>query len=77
MFFMRCESIIPSAVIIIPQIWTAWVTEYVCICVHQENLSNAAGLESGTPGLRVDQATNESAWRHIFESLIWHASSPK
>ena len=34
------------------------------ICVHQENISAAEGLEPSTPGLWVNHATNELAW-HI------------
>ena len=30
-----------------------------CICVHQEKISAAAGLEPGTPGLSVNHATKE------------------
>ena len=29
------------------------------MCVHQENISAAAKLEPGAPGLQVNHATNE------------------
>ena len=37
-----------------------------CICVHQGNISAAAGFEPGTPGLWVNHATNELSWRHAI-----------
>ena len=41
-----------------------------CICVHQGNISAAAGLERGTPGLRDNHATNELSWRHATSILL-------
>ena len=41
-----------------------------CICVHQGNISAAAGLEPGTPGLWVSHATNGLSWRHRITFTI-------
>ena len=43
---MRRESVIRSVVIIIPRIWTAWVTAYVC--TKEIIIPAAADLEPGT-----------------------------
>ena len=40
-----------------------------CICVHQGHISAAAGPEPGTPGLKVNHATNKPYWRLNIISL--------
>ena len=75
-FFMRCESVMRSVVIIIPWIWTVWVTAYVCTkeIYRPQRDSNPVppGSESTTlpmsyPGATIYIYTHQ--YRHIYFRL--------